>query len=96
MSRDTFMRHFKNKLGRSAIDLLTDIRMGLAANELKKPRVTTEAVAARIGYLSASAFRRVFAARMGMTAAQWRRLARDGEHGISHSLRFELIRQLFE
>jgi AraC-like DNA-binding protein len=35
--------------------------------------VTTEAVAARIGYLSASAFRRVFAARMGMTAAQWRR-----------------------
>jgi AraC family transcriptional activator of mtrCDE len=73
MSRDTFMRHCQSKLGRSAIELLTGIRMSLAANELKKPRMTTEAVAACIGYLSVSAFRRVFADRMEMTTAQWRR-----------------------
>ena len=79
MSRATFMRHFQDKLGRSAIELLTDIRMSLAANELKKPGMTTEAVAESVGYQSVAAFRRVFADRMGMTAGQWRRLAREGE-----------------
>jgi AraC family transcriptional activator of mtrCDE len=79
MSRATFMRHFQDKLGRSAIELLTDIRMSLAANELKKPGMTTEAVAETVGYQSVSAFRRVFADRMGMTPGQWRRLAREGE-----------------
>jgi AraC family transcriptional activator of mtrCDE len=79
MSRDTFMRHFQDKLGRSAVGLLTDIRMSLAANELKRPAMTTEAVAGSVGYQSVSAFRRVFADRMGMTPGQWRRLAHEGE-----------------
>jgi AraC family transcriptional activator of mtrCDE len=79
MSRDTFMRHFQDKLGRSAVGLLTDIRMSLAVNELKKPAMTTEAVARSVGYRSVSAFRRVFTDRMGMTPGQWRRLAREGE-----------------
>jgi AraC family transcriptional activator of mtrCDE len=79
MSRATFMRHFQDKLGRSALELLTDIRMSLAANELKKPGMTSEAVAESVGYQSVSAFRRVFADRMGMTPGQWRRLAREDE-----------------
>jgi len=78
MSRATFMRHFQDKLGRSAIELLTDIRMSLAANELKKPMMTTEAVADSVGYRSVSAFRRVFTDTMGMTPAQWRRQAHEG------------------
>ncbi|WP_407156601.1 cupin domain-containing protein [Bradyrhizobium sp. STM 3557] len=77
MSRATFMRHFQDKLGRSAADLLVDIRMSLAANELKKPSITTEAVAEAVGYQSVSAFRRVFADKMGMTPGEWRRLARE-------------------
>lgn len=79
MSRATFMRHFQDKLGRSAIELLTDIRMSLAANELKKPAMTTEAVADSIGYRSVATFRRVFSDKMGMTPGQWRRLAHEGE-----------------
>ncbi|MCL4627370.1 AraC family transcriptional regulator [Burkholderia multivorans] len=79
MSRATFMRHFQDKLGRSATDLLTDIRMTLAANELKKPTMSTEAVAEAIGYRSVAAFRRVFTDKMGMTPGQWRRLANEGE-----------------
>jgi AraC family transcriptional activator of mtrCDE len=79
MSRATFMRHFQDKLGRSAVELLTDIRMSLAANELKKPAMTTEAVADLVGYRSVAAFRRVFTERMGMTPGQCRRLAREGE-----------------
>jgi AraC family transcriptional activator of mtrCDE len=78
MSRDTFMRHFQDKLGRSAVELLSDIRMSLAANQLKKPAVTTEAVADTVGYRSVAAFRRVFTDRMGMTPGRWRRLAREG------------------
>ena len=78
MSRATFMRHFQEKLGRSAADLLTDIRMSLAANELKKPESSTEAVAEMVGYQSVAAFRRVFTERMSMTPGDWRRLAREG------------------
>jgi len=84
MSRATFMRHFQDRLGRSALDLLTDLRMSLAANELKKPTVSTEAVAETVGYQSVSAFRRVFAERMGMTPGEWRRLAHnDGQANIA-------------
>jgi len=79
MSRATFMRHFQDTLGRSAIELLTDIRMSLAANELKKPTMTTEAVAESVGYQSVSSFRRAFTDRMGMTPGQWRRFARTGQ-----------------
>jgi AraC family transcriptional activator of mtrCDE len=75
MSRATFMRHFQDRLGCSALDLLTDLRMSLAANELKKPAISTEAVAETVGYQSVSAFRRVFAEKMGMTPGEWRRLA---------------------
>lgn len=78
MSRATFMRHFQERLGRSALDLLTDLRMNLAANELKKPTVSTEVVAEAVGYQSVSAFRRVFAERIGMTPGEWRRLAHNG------------------
>lgn len=77
MSRATFMRHFQDNLGRSAFELLADIRMGLAANELKKPNMSTETVAYSVGYQSVSAFRRVFTDKMGMTPGQWRRQAQE-------------------
>lgn len=79
MSRATFARHFQDRLGRSAADLLTDIRMSLAANELKKPGTSTEAVADLVGYQSVAAFRRAFATTMGMTPGQWRRQATESQ-----------------
>lgn len=72
MSRATLARHFRNSLGRSADDLLLDIRMTLAANELKKPTVSTAAVAEAAGYRSEAAFQRVFKQHLGVTPAQWR------------------------
>jgi len=77
MSRATFMRQFQDKVGRSAIELLTDIRMSLASTELKKPGMSTEAVADTVGYRSVAAFRRVFTDKMGVTPGQWRRLAHE-------------------
>jgi AraC family transcriptional activator of mtrCDE len=75
MSRATLARHLQEKLGKSASDLLTDFRMTLAANELKKSSISTAAVAEIVGYQSAAAFQRVFKQRMGMTPARWRRAA---------------------
>jgi AraC family transcriptional activator of mtrCDE len=72
-SRATLARQFQKKLGRSATDLLTDIRMTLAVNELKKSSMSTSAVAEAVGYQSEAAFPRAFKSHMGMTPAQWRK-----------------------
>jgi len=85
MSRATFMRHFQSRLGCSALDLLTDLRMSLAANELKKPAISTEAVAEAVGYQSVAAFRRMFTERMGMTPGAWRRQAQQGAQLDTHT-----------
>ena len=74
MSRATFIRHFQERLGRSASDLLTDIRMTVAANALKASEMSTGAVAEIAGYQSEAAFQRAFKRQMGMTPAQWRRM----------------------
>jgi AraC family transcriptional regulator, activator of mtrCDE len=81
MSRATLARQFQDKLGRSASDLLTEIRMALAANELKKPSVSTGAVAHAVGYQSEAAFQRAFKSHTGMTPAQWRKAQQLGPAG---------------
>lgn len=73
MSRATLARQFQEKLGRSAADLLTDIRMTLAANELRRSSLSTGAVAEAVGYQSEAAFQRAFKGHMGITPAQWRK-----------------------
>ncbi len=82
MSRATLLRHFQDKVGRSPNELLTDVRMALAANELKKPGVSTELVAENVGYQSVAAFRRAFTQHLGMTPADWRRSEQE-QHGRS-------------
>src|SRR4029077_114564 len=74
MSRATLARQFQQSLGRSASDLLTDIRMTIASNELKKPSMSTGAVAEAVGYQSEAAFQRAFKSHMGVTPAQWRKM----------------------
>ncbi|MFH2719519.1 AraC family transcriptional regulator [Enterobacter hormaechei] len=75
MSRSTFIRQFEKKLGKSALDLLTDIRMGVASEELLRSGSSTEAIAEMAGYSSVAAFRRKFRERIGMTPGEWRKQA---------------------
>jgi AraC family transcriptional regulator, activator of mtrCDE len=74
MSRATLARQFQEKLGTSASELLTDIRMTLAANELKKSSLSTGAVAEAVGYQSEAAFQRAFKSHMGVTPTRWRKM----------------------
>lgn len=75
MSRATFVRLFHDKLGLSASDLLTDIRMTMSANELRKTSISTGAIAEAVGYQSEAAFQRAFKQHMGVTPARWRKSA---------------------
>src|SRR5262249_37076692 len=85
MSRATLARQFQEKLGRSASELLTDIRMAVAANALKNPSMSTGAVAEAVGYQSEAAFQRAFKSHMGLTPAQWRKArAASGDGASSH------------
>jgi len=85
MSRATLARQFQEKLGRSAANLLTDIRMTLAANELRKSSLSTSAVAEAVGYQSEAAFQRAFKTHMGITPAQWRKNRDLGPHDSTRS-----------
>lgn len=75
MSRATFIRRFQARLGRSAAEFLTDIRMTIAANQLSSTSASTGAIAETVGYQSEAAFQRAFKARMGLSPARHRRKA---------------------
>lgn len=73
MSRATFARHFSTLSGTSPLELLTTLRMQTARNLLERRQLTTGEVAERVGYQSEGAFVKVFAQRIGVTPAVFRR-----------------------
>ena len=77
MSRATFARHFDEAIGRSAADVLTDIRMTLAGRMLAQSNDSVAEIGEFVGYQSDAAFQRGFKRHVGMTPAQWRTLARE-------------------
>jgi AraC family transcriptional activator of mtrCDE len=83
MSRATLARQFQEKFGKSAAELLTDIRMAVAANALRNPSTSTGAVAEAVGYQSEAAFQRAFKSHMGVTPAQWRKAQAPAGEGSS-------------
>jgi AraC family transcriptional activator of mtrCDE len=81
MSRATFIRHFGENMGRSATDLLTEIRMMLAASEIRHSSGSTASIAEAVGYKSEAAFQRAFKQHVGVTPARWRREGKQGVPG---------------
>ncbi|WP_322012346.1 AraC family transcriptional regulator [Paraburkholderia sp. J12] len=80
MSRATFARHFDEAFGRSAADVLTEIRMTLAGRMLAQGSQPVADIGEAVGYQSDAAFQRVFKRHVGMTPAQWRSAALDEAH----------------
>ena len=73
MSRATFARHFEARGNLPPHEVLTLLRMHVAADLLRRGELTAGAVADRVGYRSESAFGKAFARVMGTTPARFRR-----------------------
>jgi AraC-like DNA-binding protein len=57
-SRATFVRHSQEKMGPSANDLMTAIRMAMTANEIRNSSSSTGSIAKSVGYQSEAGFQR--------------------------------------
>lgn len=75
VSRATFMREFKAVTGRSPLDVLTSLRMELAASLLAHGGHSMAQVGERVGYQSEAAFNRAFTKHAGTTPGRFRRQA---------------------
>lgn len=72
MSRATFARQFGEAVGRSANDLLVEIRMANASKQLAQTSDSIAKIAQDSGYKSDAAFQRAFKKHVGMSPARWR------------------------
>lgn len=72
MSRARFAERFHEVVGMTPGAYLSDWRLGLAKSMLLKG-ATLQAIAAEVGYGSASALSRVFSKRCGASPTEWRR-----------------------
>lgn len=74
MSRARFAVNFRETVGQTPLDYLTDWRIGLAQGLLRKGRPVT-IVADEVGYGSAAALARAFRTRLGVAPVTWARRA---------------------
>jgi AraC family transcriptional activator of mtrCDE len=72
MSRATFVRQFQEAIGRSATDVLLDVRMTIAGRVLLQSNTPVAEIGETVGYQSEAAFQRVFKRHIGVTPARWR------------------------
>jgi AraC-like DNA-binding protein len=74
MSRSKFAARFKELVGQSPIEYLTDWRLHLAATRLTDARITIAAVARGVGYKSERVFSNAFKKSLGMAPGRYRKL----------------------
>jgi AraC family transcriptional activator of mtrCDE len=72
MSRATFVRQFQEAIGRSATDVLTEVRMTLAGRKLLESGLAVAEIGEMVGYQSDAAFQRIFKRLIGVTPARYR------------------------
>ncbi|WP_233838773.1 AraC family transcriptional regulator [Paraburkholderia sp. ZP32-5] len=72
MSKATFVRQFQDAIGRSATDVLTEVRMTIAGRMLLRTSTSIAVIGETVGYQSDAAFQRVFKRQIGVTPARWR------------------------
>jgi AraC family transcriptional activator of mtrCDE len=72
MSRATFVRQFQDAIGRSATDVLTEVRMTIAGRMLVQSALPVAEIGEMVGYQSDAAFQRVFKRLIGATPSRYR------------------------
>ncbi|QRX84361.1 AraC family transcriptional regulator [Glaciimonas sp. PAMC28666] len=70
MSRARFAVHFRETVGMTPLDYLTDWRVGVAQVLLRAGQ-SLKLVAPAVGYMSPTAFTRVFSQRIGASPTEW-------------------------
>jgi transcriptional regulator GlxA family with amidase domain len=65
MSRSGFAARFTDMVGQPAMQYLTELRMQLAADHLRRGELSVSAVAHRVGYQSEASFARAFRREIG-------------------------------
>jgi len=68
------VRQFQDVIGRSATDILTDIRMTLAGRKLIESSLGSAEIGEMVGYQSNAAFQRIFKRLIGVTPSRYRTL----------------------
>ena len=77
LSRAAFARTFQQTLGQAPMQYLTDWRMTLARDHLRRGELTLAQIAARTGYASPYAFAAAFRRHHGRPPGQWRKRELD-------------------
>lgn len=80
MSRARFAARFRQVVGVTPFDYLTDWRLGIAQTMLRKGS-SLKLIAAAVGYANATALTRVFTQRLGISPSGW--IAREDSEPIS-------------
>jgi AraC-like DNA-binding protein len=70
MSRARFAAHFRQVVGMTPFDYLTNWRLGVAQTMLRKGN-SLKLIAAAVGYANATALSRVFTQRLGLPPSEW-------------------------
>ncbi|MBI5920469.1 MAG: AraC family transcriptional regulator [Betaproteobacteria bacterium] len=78
MSRARFAANFRNLVGITPLDYLTNWRLSVARGQLRQGR-PLKSVARSVGYQSSEALSRVFAKKVGQTPFEWMRDQRNDD-----------------
>lgn len=83
MSRSAFAERFTSTFGRTAMDLLREVRLDRGAELLRTTDLPVQTVAERVGLASRSYFSKAFRARFGVDPAGYRATAREDERAAA-------------
>ena len=83
MSRSAFAERFASTFGRTAMDLLREVRLDRGAELLRTTDLPVQTVAERVGLSSRSYFSKAFRARFGVDPAGYRATAREDEQAAA-------------
>jgi AraC family transcriptional activator of mtrCDE len=83
MSRSAFAERFTTTFGRTAMDLLREVRLDRGAELLRTTDLPVQTVAERVGLSSRSYFSKAFRAQFGVDPAGYRAAAREDEHAAA-------------
>ncbi|MFL9882635.1 AraC family transcriptional regulator [Paraburkholderia agricolaris] len=79
MSRATYARHFNERAGMTVMDFLTQIRMTIACDLLRRTQRSAAEIGETVGYQSEAAFGKAFQQSVGVTPGRYRRQPQESD-----------------